>query len=87
MRTYLRKSELSRRASWKPLFPPITLLFGTRKVYREDQMAVVVAYMVIEGTTKEELENLVKVAIGKGWQPLGGVAIAGRFFYQAMVGR
>jgi hypothetical protein len=43
-------------------------------------MAVVVAYMVIEGTTKEELENLVKVAIGKGWQPLGGVAIAGRFF-------
>jgi hypothetical protein len=50
-------------------------------------MAVVVAYMVIEGTTKEELENLVKVAIGKGWQPLGGVAIAGRFFYQAMVGQ
>jgi hypothetical protein len=29
----------------------------------------------------------VKVAIGKGWQPIGGVSIAARFFYQAMVGQ
>lgn len=49
-------------------------------------MAVVVAYMVIEGTTKDELETLVKAAIGKGWQPIGGIAISGRMFYQAMVG-
>jgi hypothetical protein len=46
----------------------------------------IVAYQILEGTTKEQLEALVKDAISKGWQPLGGVAVAGNIFYQAMVG-
>jgi len=46
----------------------------------------VVAYKILEGATKAQLEELVKVAISKGWQPLGGVSVAGNLFYQAMVG-
>ena len=46
----------------------------------------VVAYKILEGATKAQLEELVKVAISKGWQPLGGVSVAKDVFYQAMVG-
>jgi hypothetical protein len=49
-------------------------------------MPVVVAYKILEASTKEKLEALVKEFIGKGWQPLGGIAVAGISFYQAMVG-
>jgi hypothetical protein len=46
----------------------------------------IVAYMILEGATKAQLEEEVKVAISKGWQPLGGISVAGNSFYQAMVG-
>jgi hypothetical protein len=49
-------------------------------------MSVVIAYMVLEGTTKQELEAAVKDAIRKGWQPIGGLAVSGNTFYQAMAG-
>jgi hypothetical protein len=49
-------------------------------------MPVIIAYMVLEAGSREELENLVKEAIGKGWQPEGGLAVANGRFYQAMVG-
>jgi len=50
-------------------------------------MSVVVAYTVLEASSKEKLEVLVMEFISKGWQPLGGVAIAGLSFYQAMAGQ
>jgi hypothetical protein len=49
-------------------------------------MPVVIAYMVLEGATKELLEAAVKEAIRKGWQPIGGIAVSGAMFYQAMAG-
>jgi hypothetical protein len=49
-------------------------------------MPVLIAYTILEGSTKEQLEALVREAIGKGWQPIGGVAISGKVFYQAMAG-
>jgi len=42
--------------------------------------------MILEAETKKQLEALVKEAIGKGWQPLGGVSSNGSLFYQAMAG-
>jgi hypothetical protein len=50
------------------------------------KMSVVVAYVVLEAPSKQQLEVLVKESISKGWQPLGGVAVALGVFYQAMVG-
>jgi hypothetical protein len=50
-------------------------------------MQVVIAYMVLEGASKQELETAVKEAIRKGWQPIGGVAVSGNMLYQAMVGQ
>lgn len=50
-------------------------------------MSVVIAYVVLEAGSREELVALVKEAIGKGWQPEGGVAVADGRFYQAMVGQ
>lgn len=49
-------------------------------------MPVVMAYMVLEGTTREALELAVREALSMGWQPLGGIAIANGVFYQAMIG-
>ena len=49
-------------------------------------MSVVIAYMVLEGASRQELEAAVKDAIRKGWQPLGGVAVSAGMFYQAMAG-
>jgi hypothetical protein len=49
-------------------------------------MAVIVAYKVLEGASKKDLEAAVKEAIKQGWQPLGGVAISNEIFYQAMGG-
>lgn len=49
-------------------------------------MAVVMAYKVLEASSREELEALVKDAIGRGWQPQGGLAINDGRFYQAMIG-
>jgi len=49
-------------------------------------MPVLIAYAILQGTTKEQLEALVREAIGKGWQPIGGVAVSGNVFYQAMAG-
>jgi hypothetical protein len=49
-------------------------------------MPVIIAYMVLEASSKQELEEKVLEAIGKGWQPGGGVAVANGRFYQAMVG-
>jgi hypothetical protein len=54
--------------------------------WRQAMSTTVVAYKILEGATKAQLEELVKVAISKGWQPLGGVSVAGNLFYQAMVG-
>jgi hypothetical protein len=52
----------------------------------EVEMPVLIAYAILQGTTKEQLEALVREAIGKGWQPIGGVAVSGNVFYQAMAG-
>jgi protein involved in ribonucleotide reduction len=52
----------------------------------EVEMTVLIAYTILQGTTKEQLEALVREAIGKGWQPIGGVAVSGNVFYQAMAG-
>jgi hypothetical protein len=49
-------------------------------------MSVVIAYMVLEGASRQELEAAVKDALRKGWQPIGGVAVSGGMFYQAMAG-
>ena len=49
-------------------------------------MMVVVAYVILEGETKTQLETLVKEYISKGWQPIGGVSVSGGHFYQAMAG-
>lgn len=49
-------------------------------------MTVVIAYHVLEASSKKELEKLVNEHIGKGWQPSGGIAIANGVFYQAVVG-
>ena len=49
-------------------------------------MAVVIAYSVLEAESKKQLEKLVSEAISKGWQPIGGVAVSGGMFYQAMGG-
>ena len=49
-------------------------------------MPVVIAYAILEGETKQKLEALVKEFISKGWQPIGGVAIAEGHFYQSVVG-
>jgi hypothetical protein len=46
----------------------------------------VIAYSVLEGATKELLEAAVKEYIRKGWQPIGGIAVSGGIFFQAMVG-
>lgn len=50
-------------------------------------MSVVIAYMVIEAGTRQELETAVKDALRKGWQPLGGVSVSDGKFYQAMAGQ
>ena len=50
-------------------------------------MAVVIAYMVLEAASRLELETAVKDALRKGWQPMGGIAVSGGVFYQAMVGQ
>jgi len=50
-------------------------------------MAVVIAYMVIEAASREELESAVKDALRKGWQPLGGVSVSDGKFFQAMAGQ
>jgi hypothetical protein len=52
----------------------------------EVAMPVLIANTILQGTTKEKLEALVREAIGKGWQPIGGVAVSGKVFYQAMAG-
>ena len=49
-------------------------------------MLVVIAYRVLEAGSREELETIVREAIGKGWQPLGGVSVCSGRFYQAMSG-
>jgi hypothetical protein len=49
-------------------------------------MTQIVAYVILHGTTIKQLEEAVKEHISKGWQPLGGLAVSGTDFYQAMVG-
>lgn len=47
---------------------------------------VIIAYKILESSSVELLEALVKDAISKGWQPIGGVAVSDGHFYQAMGG-
>jgi len=63
-----------------------TICCLSEEFHREDHMSVVIAYMVLEGATRELLEAAVKDAIRKGWQPIGGIAVSGSMFYQAMGG-
>jgi len=49
-------------------------------------MSVVIAYKILEAPTAALLETAVKEALGKGWQPIGGIAIANGIFYQAVAG-
>ncbi|MGD0801377.1 MAG: DUF1737 domain-containing protein [Terracidiphilus sp.] len=49
-------------------------------------MPVIIAYSILQGASIQQLETLVKDAISKGWQPIGGVAVSGGVFYQAMAG-
>jgi hypothetical protein len=49
-------------------------------------VAVVIAYKVLEATTRQALEEAVREAISQGWQPLGSLTISGGIFYQAVVG-
>jgi hypothetical protein len=49
-------------------------------------MAVIIAYKILEAASMQEIEALVKEAISKGWQPIGGIAVSGGRFYQAMGG-
>jgi hypothetical protein len=49
-------------------------------------MSVVIAYMVLEADSKQELEIAVKDALRKGWQPIGGISVSEGKFYQAMAG-
>jgi hypothetical protein len=50
-------------------------------------MSIVIAYIVVEAPSRKQLEAAVKEAIGKGWQPVGGVAVSGGVFYQALTGQ
>lgn len=50
-------------------------------------MSVVIAYMVLEAASRQELESAVKDALRKGWQPMGGIAVSAGVFYQTMVGQ
>ena len=52
----------------------------------EVAMPVVIAYSILEAASRVQLETLVKEAISKGWQPVGGVSVSGGMFYQAMAG-
>jgi len=49
-------------------------------------MSIVIAYKVLEATTREALEIAVREAISQGWQPQGGLSIHGGIFYQVVVG-
>jgi len=49
-------------------------------------MSVVIAYRILEATTREAMEEAVRESLSKGWQPLGGLTIAAGVFYQTMVG-
>lgn len=49
-------------------------------------VSVVIAYKVLEATTRQALEEAMREALSQGWQPLGGLAIANGVFYQAIVG-
>jgi len=49
-------------------------------------MPVIIAYKILESTSVQALEALVKDAISKGWQPIGGIAASDGHFYQAMGG-
>jgi hypothetical protein len=49
-------------------------------------MSVIIAYSILQAASVQQLEALVKDAISKGWQPVGGVAVSGGVFYQTMVG-
>ena len=49
-------------------------------------LAVVIAYKVLEATTRQALEEAVREALSQGWQPLGGLEISNGIFYQAIVG-
>jgi hypothetical protein len=53
---------------------------------QEDAMSVVIAYRILEATTREAMEEAVRESLSKGWQPLGGLTIAAGVFYQTMVG-
>jgi hypothetical protein len=50
-------------------------------------------YLILEGSSAEELQAKVQHYIGEGWEPLGGVSAAASpntgswWYYQAMVMR
>ena len=49
-------------------------------------MPIIVAYKILVGDSMQALEAAVKEAIKQGWQPIGGVAVNGSMFYQAIAG-
>lgn len=49
-------------------------------------MSIVVSYSILKATSPKDLEDKVKEAIKRGWQPLGGLAVNNGEFFQAMAG-
>jgi hypothetical protein len=52
----------------------------------EFHMQIVVSYSILKATSPKDLEDKVKEAIKRGWQPLGGLAVNNGEFFQAMAG-
>ena len=49
-------------------------------------MSIVVSYSILRAASPKDLEDKVKEAIKRGWQPLGGLAVNNGEFFQAMAG-
>ena len=53
---------------------------------KESLMSIVVSYSILKAPSPKDLEDKVKEAIKRGWQPLGGIAVSNGEFFQAMAG-
>ncbi len=49
-------------------------------------MSIVVSYSILKAPSPKDLEDKVKEAIKRGWQPLGGLAVSNGEFFQAVAG-
>lgn len=42
------------------------------------------SYIIVESGNPDDLEKAVESKIGQGYKPVGGVAVSGKYIYQAM---